>query len=641
LNKYFDIIVIGAGHAGVEASYAAARMGCSVGLITMDVNAIGRMSCNPAIGGTAKGHLVREVDALGGVMGIIADRTGIQFKMLNTSKGPAVWSPRCQSDKDLYSLEAARIIKEHESIEIIQGTVKQLKISNYKIQENSISEFTLDLRYEVIGIVTEDGEQIDCKSVIITSGTFLNAIMHTGKTNVQGGRIDEKAATGLSENMREMGFETGRLKTGTPPRLEKNTIDFSVTEIQTGDLIPQQFSHIKMDGFPYQKQVDCYLTHTNERTHEILRTGFEDSPMFTGRIKGIGPRYCPSIEDKISRFSEKPRHQIFLEPETLNGNTIYMNGFSTSLPIEVQEQAARTIPGLEKVNIVKQGYAVEYDFFPTHQINLTLETKLVSGLYTAGQINGTSGYEEAAAQGLMAGINSVLKLKGKEPFILKRSEAYIGVLIDDLINKCPDEPYRMFTSCAEYRLILRQDNADLRLMKYGYELGLINENMILDLKEKADLIWDGVEYLNSNTINQKYVNEYLRKVNTSEISQGEFIKNLIRRNEVKLKDILKLECYRENNLIQNILKNEEAMNQIEIEIKYKGYIDRQDEQIGHFVKNEEIRIPKDFKYEKIRSLSTEAREKLIKIRPNSIGQAMRISGVRPSDISAVMVYMRG
>ena len=641
MNKYFDIIVIGAGHAGVEASYAAARMGCSVGLITMDVNAIGRMSCNPAIGGTAKGHLVREVDALGGVMGIIADRTGIQFKMLNTSKGPAVWSPRCQSDKDLYSLEAARIIKEHESIEIIQGTVKQLKISNYKIQENSISEFTLDLRYEVIGIVTEDGEQIDCKSVIITSGTFLNAIMHTGKTNVQGGRIDEKAATGLSENMREMGFETGRLKTGTPPRLEKNTIDFSVTEIQTGDLIPQQFSHIKMDGFPYQKQVDCYLTHTNERTHEILRTGFEDSPMFTGRIKGIGPRYCPSIEDKISRFSEKPRHQIFLEPETLNGNTIYMNGFSTSLPIEVQEQAARTIPGLEKVNIVKQGYAVEYDFFPTHQINLTLETKLVSGLYTAGQINGTSGYEEAAAQGLMAGINSVLKLKGKEPFILKRSEAYIGVLIDDLINKCPDEPYRMFTSCAEYRLILRQDNADLRLMKYGYELGLINENMILDLKEKADLIWNGVEYLNSNTIHQKYVNEYLRKVNTSEISQGEFIKNLIRRNEVKLKDILKLECYRENNLIQNILKNEEAMNQIEIEIKYKGYIDRQDEQIGHFVKNEEIRIPKNFKYEKIRSLSTEAREKLIKIRPNSIGQAMRISGVRPSDISAVMVYMRG
>ncbi|MEZ4823376.1 MAG: FAD-dependent oxidoreductase [Ignavibacteria bacterium] len=333
--------------------------------------------------------------------------------------------------------------------------------------------------------------------------------------------------------------------------------------------------------------------------------------------------------------------KIFLEPETLTGNTIYMNGFSTSLPIDVQQEAARTIPGLEKVNIVKQGYAVEYDFFPTHQIDLTLETKLVSGLYTAGQINGTSGYEEAAAQGLMAGINSVLKLKGKEPFILKRSEAYIGVLIDDLINKCPDEPYRMFTSCAEYRLILRQDNADLRLMKYGYELGLIDENMILDLKEKADLIWNGVEFLNSNTINQKYVNEYLRKINSSEISQGEFLKNLIRRSEVKLKELLELDCYKDNDLIQNILKNDEAMNQIEIEIKYKGYIDRQDEQISHFVKNEEIKIPVDFKYDKIRSLSTEAREKLKKIRPNSIGQAMRISGVRPSDISAVMVYMRG
>ncbi|HMQ70170.1 MAG TPA: tRNA uridine-5-carboxymethylaminomethyl(34) synthesis enzyme MnmG [Ignavibacteria bacterium] len=641
MKRYFDIIVIGAGHAGVEASYAAARMGCTVGLITMDVNAIGRMSCNPAIGGTAKGHLVREIDALGGVMGIIADRTGIQFKMLNTSKGPAVWSPRCQSDKDLYSHEAARIIKKHEGIKIIQGTVKELKVSDYSLQNNTVDDDINVYKYLINGVITEEGEEIDCKSVIITSGTFLNAVMHTGKSNVAGGRIDEKAATGLSENMRFLGFETGRLKTGTPPRLEKSTIDFSVTEIQSGDTIPRQFSHKKMEGFPFQKQVDCFLTHTNSETHEILRCGFEDSPMFTGRIKGIGPRYCPSIEDKISRFSDKPRHQIFLEPETLNGNTIYMNGFSTSLPIDIQQKAARTIPGLEKVNIVKQGYAVEYDFFPTHQIDLTLETKLVSGLYTAGQINGTSGYEEAAAQGLMAGINSVLKLNGKEPFILKRSEAYIGVLIDDLINKCPDEPYRMFTSCAEYRLVLRQDNADLRLMKYGYEYGLIDENMILNLKEKSDLIWDGVEYLNSNTINQKYVNEYLRKINSSEISQGEFLKNLIRRSEVKLKELLELDCYRENELIQNILKNEEAMNQIEIEIKYKGYIDRQDEQISHFEKNEEIKIPVDFKYDKIRSLSTEAREKLIKIRPNSIGQAMRISGVRPSDISAVMVYMRG
>ena len=632
--KYFDIIVIGSGHAGIEASYSAARMGCTVGLVTMDVRAIGRMSCNPAIGGTAKGHLVREIDALGGIMGQIADKTGIQFKMLNTSKGPAVWSPRCQSDKNLYSEEAARIIKEQEGIEIIQDMVKQLRVTSYELRNEGY-------KYIISGIKTETGADLKCKSVIITSGTFLNAVMHTGKTNVEGGRIGEKAATGLSECMLKLGFETGRLKTGTPPRLDINTIDFSKTEIQTGDEDPKPFSHRKYEHFPFQRQVDCYLTHTNEQTHEILRTGFEDSPMFSGRIKGVGPRYCPSIEDKISRFSEKPRHQIFLEPETLDGNTIYMNGFSTSLPVEVQEKAARTITGLEKVNLIKQGYAVEYDFFPTHQINLTLETKLVSGLYTAGQINGTSGYEEAAAQGLMAGINAALKINKKEPFILKRSEAYIGVLIDDLINKCPDEPYRMFTSCAEYRLVLRQDNADLRLMKYGHMLGLISDEMMENLNKKTEMIKEGIRYFNANTINQKYANKYLREVNTSEISQGEFLHNLIKRNEVRLSGILELECFSENELIQKIKKNTEAVNQIEIDIKYKGYIDRQDEQIGHFIKNEEIRIPADFKYEKIRSLSTEATEKLSRIRPVSIGQAMRISGVRPSDISAVMIHMRG
>ena len=634
MKKYYDIIVIGAGHAGIEASYAAARMGCTVGLVTMDINAIGRMSCNPAIGGTAKGHLVREIDALGGIMGQIADKTGIQFKMLNTSKGPAVWSPRCQSDKNLYSEEAARIIKDQEGIEIIQDMVKLLQITDYKLQDGVF-------KHIISGIKTESGIEIECKSVIISSGTFLNAVMHTGKTNVEGGRIDEKAATGLSECMLNLGFETGRLKTGTPPRLDINTIDFSKTEIQTGDTVPQPFSHKKYEHFPFQRQVDCYLTHTNEQTHEILRTGFEDSPMFTGRIKGVGPRYCPSIEDKISRFSEKPRHQIFLEPETLDGNTIYMNGFSTSLPIEVQKKAARTIAGLENVDLIKQGYAVEYDFFPTHQINLTLETKLVSGLYTAGQINGTSGYEEAAAQGLMAGINASLKIQNKEPFILKRSEAYIGVLIDDLINKCPDEPYRMFTSCAEYRLVLRQDNADLRLMKYGHGFGLISDEMMNDLEDKKKLIEEGIKYFNTNTINQKFANKYLKEVNTSEITQGEFLHNLIKRNEVKLEGILDLEYFNENELIQKIKNDKQAVNQIEIDIKYKGYIDRQDEQISHFIKNEEIRIPADFKYEKIRSLSTEATEKLSRIRPVSIGQAMRISGVRPSDISAVMIHMRG
>lgn len=634
MNKFYDIIVIGAGHAGIEASYSAARMGCSVGLVTMDINAIGRMSCNPAIGGTAKGHLVREIDALGGLMGQIADKTGIQFKMLNTSKGPAVWSPRCQSDKNLYSYEASNIIKNQNGIEIIQDMVQQLRVTSYEFKGEGY-------KYFISGIRTETGSEIDCKSVIITSGTFLNAVMHTGKTNVKGGRIDEKAATGLSEYMLKLGFETGRLKTGTPPRLDINTIDFSVTEVQSGDPDPLPFSHRKYDKFPFQKQVDCYLTHTNEQTHDILRTGFEDSPMFTGRIKGVGPRYCPSIEDKISRFSEKPRHQIFLEPETLEGNTIYMNGFSTSLPLEVQKKAARTISGLEKVELIKQGYAVEYDFFPTHQIKLTLETKLVSGLYTAGQINGTSGYEEAAAQGLMAGINSALKINNKDPFILKRSEAYIGVLIDDLINKCPDEPYRMFTSCAEYRLVLRQDNADLRLMKYGHRFGLISDDMIESLNTKMQLIKEGIRYFNTNTINQKFANKYLREVNTSEITQGEFLHNLIKRNEVRLNGILGLECFDDNELIQRIKKDREAVNQIEIDIKYKGYIDRQDDQISNFIKNEEIKIPADFKYEKIRSLSSEATEKLSRIRPVSIGQAMRISGVRPSDISAVMIHMRG
>ncbi|MBK9331235.1 MAG: tRNA uridine-5-carboxymethylaminomethyl(34) synthesis enzyme MnmG [Ignavibacteria bacterium] len=634
MEKKFDVIVIGAGHAGIEASYAASRMGLKVGLVTMDINAVGRMSCNPAIGGTAKGHLVREIDALGGIMGQIADKTGIQFKMLNTSKGPAIWSPRCQSDKDMYSQEAIQIIKSQENIEIIQDMVKELTVSNGALTENGY-------KYVINGIKTEGGRIINCSSVIITSGTFLNAIMHTGKSNIEGGRLGEKSATGLSECMKSLGFETGRLKTGTPPRLLKETIDFSVTEVQKGDDNPKPFSHKKYKRFPFHPQIDCFLTHTNELTHEILRTGFEDSPMFTGRIKGVGPRYCPSIEDKISRFSDKPRHQIFLEPETLEGDSIYMNGFSTSLPLDVQEKAARTIPGLENVKIVKQGYAVEYDFFPTHQINLTLETKLVSGLYTAGQINGTSGYEEAAAQGLMAGINSALKIKNSDPFILKRSEAYIGVMIDDLVNKCPDEPYRMFTSCAEYRLVLRQDNADRRLMKYGFEFGLVAQETMTHLIDKTTLISEGFQFFSKNTISPKSINETLAGKNSSELSQNEFINNIIKRNEINIKDILSLDTFNENDLIRKLRENDEASNQIEIEIKYKGYIARQDEQINNFIRNESIRIPDDFKFEKVKSLSTEALEKLKKIKPNSIGQAMRISGVRPSDISAVMIYIRG
>lgn len=634
MSKQIDILVIGAGHAGVEASVAAAKMGCSVALVSMDLNAVGRMSCNPAIGGTAKGHLVREIDALGGVMGVLADLTGIQFKMLNKSKGPAVWSPRCQSDKDLYSVEAARMVSSCENIEIVQDMVKELLVEgNYAEESGS--------KYYIIGVRTELGREIRCRSVIITSGTFLNAVMHTGRSAVTGGRIGEKSATGLSECMAELGFETGRLKTGTPPRLDKQTIDFGMTELQPGDELPVQFSHRKHASFPNQTQVDCFLTHTNEETHTILRTGFEDSPMFTGRIKGVGPRYCPSIEDKISRFTDKPRHQIFLEPETLEGDTIYMNGFSTSLPVEIQQKAVNTIQGLEKTILIKQGYAVEYDFFPTYQIHLTLETKLVSGLYTAGQINGTSGYEEAAAQGLMAGINAALKLRGEAPFVLKRSEAYIGVLVDDLINKCPEEPYRMFTSSAEYRLVLRQDNADQRLMNYGYELGLIDESQIIRLRKKTSLIEDGLREFNARTISPAAVNDYLERNGSGNLSQNEFISNIVKRNEVDLKSLLHIEHFKENNLVQKILGDAEAMEQIEIELKYKGYVDRQEEQIASFMRNEEIRIPGDFKYDRIKSLSAEAIEKLTRIRPNSIGQAMRIAGVRPSDISAIMIYMRG
>lgn len=635
MKNSYDIIVIGAGHAGIEASSAATRMGLSVGLITLDINAIGRMSCNPAIGGTAKGHLVKEVDALGGVMGELADKTGIQFKMLNKSKGPAVWSPRCQSDKELYSKYASEYLNRLKGLDIIQDMVKELVVEDYK--ENG-----KDFKYKIKGVKTGLGQEIFCKCIIITSGTFLNAIMHTGREQTLGGRFGEKSATGLSECLQKLGFEIGRLKTGTPPRLHADSIDFSKTEIQPGDENPVPFSHkTSLQNFPFQKQVACYLTHTNEETHKILRTGFDDSPLFTGVIKGVGPRYCPSIEDKISRFSDRPRHQIFLEPETLDGHTVYMNGFSSSLPADIQLKAARTIPGLEKVEMLRQGYAVEYDFFPTHHIDLTLETKLVSGLFNAGQVNGTSGYEEAAGQGIIAGINAALKVKNEDPLILKRSDAYIGVLIDDLIIKCPDEPYRMFTSSAEYRLLLRQDNADIRLMKLGYSLNLIDKNYIDNLGDKIKLISEGIKYLNSHTISPKYVNTLLTHKNSSTISQNEYLSNLLKRNEVSLSELLLLDIFSDTGILKKIRENKDVANQIEIEIKYDGYIKRQNEQIEHFNKNEEIRIPENFKYEKINSLSSEALDKLKRIKPVSIGQASRIAGVRPSDISAIIIYMRG
>ncbi len=625
-SKHFDIIVVGAGHAGIEAAWTASRMGCTVGMVTMDLDAIGRMSCNPAIGGTAKGHLVKEIDALGGVMGRIADDSGIQFRLLNKSKGPAIWSPRCQSDRDLYSKVAKEYILSCPNISLIQDTVDEL---------------VRDSNGNISGIKTSVGYEISCKAVIITSGTFLNAIMHMGHQQNEGGRYGEQSAKGLSNYLLNQGFKTARLKTGTPPRLQMDTIDFSVTSEQPGDDNPTPFSVFTNGNFPTLPQISCYLTYTNEETHNILRTGFDDSPMFTGRITGAGPRYCPSIEDKIFRFADKLRHQIFLEPEGITSNVVYMNGFSSSLPEDIQYKALKTIPGLEKVKMMRAGYAVEYDFLPTYQTNLTLETKLIPGLYVAGQINGTSGYEEAAAQGLIAGINAALKIKGEEPFILKRSEAYIGVLIDDLINKIPEEPYRIFTSCAEYRLILRQDNADRRLMKYGHKYGLIPDDVYNNTLAKEDLINEGMNFFKANFAGPKDINGYLESVNASPLKQSDQLAQIVKRNEVKLSDFLAISYFAENALIQKIRQSGIIMDQIEIEMRYEGYIVRQAEQVEAFNKMESVEIPEKFDFNKIKSLSTEGREKLNKVRPRSIGQASRIAGVSPSDASILSIYIKG
>lgn len=621
----FDIIVVGGGHAGIEAACAASKMGLSVGFFSMDKYALGRLSCNPAIGGSAKGHLVKEIDALGGVMGEIADRSGIQFRLLNRSKGPAVWASRSQNDRIIYSQIALEVVERHPNITIIEKGVTGIVTEGDRVS----------------GIVASDGSFSSANAVVLCSGTFLNGLMHTGHTQTSGGRFGEKPAIGVTESLTSLGFIAGRLKTGTPPRLNKNTIDWSQLLEQPGDENPQPFSfRTDKSNFPILPQLSCYITYTDPIVHKILEKGFADSPLFTGLIKGVGPRYCPSIEDKIVRFADKTKHQLFLEPEGLDSDLIYLNGFSSSLPADIQYEAVRKLPGLQNVEMVRPGYAVEYDYFPPHQVDSTLETKRIGGLYFAGQVNGTSGYEEAAAQGLVAGINAALKILGRGEFALKRSDAYIGVLIDDLVTKSTDEPYRMFTSRAEHRLLLRQDNAYTRLAHFGFDFGLISqeENNIFD-KHKT-LFYRGVSFAGSFRLPPATINPLLLEKGSSPVSSSEPLSKLCKRPDVNLVELLAFVDPNDFPEISGINQTPDLITQIETHLKYEGYIKRQQEAIDKLGKYEDLKIPLDFDYLGLKALSTEGREKLNSVKPRSVGQASRISGVTPSDISILLVYLK-
>lgn len=622
-EKKYDVIVVGGGHAGAEATAAAANLGSKVLLITQNIDTICQMSCNPAMGGVAKGQIVREIDALGGYSGIVTDKTMIQFRMLNRSKGPAMWSPRAQSDKFEFSLEWRHILENLPNVSLWQDEVNELLIENNK----------------AVGVKSKTGITIHSRSVILTNGTFLNGLIHIGETSFEGGRIGEEPARGLTENLQSLGFETARLKTGTPVRVNGNTINFSILEEQKGDENPAKFSFLDTPKLIDQRS--CYLAYTSEEVHDILRKGFEKSPMFAGRIQGRGPRYCPSIEDKIERFSDKNRHQLFVEPEGRKSSSYYINGFSSSLPLDIQMEALHAIKGFENAEIFKPGYAIEYDYFPPTQLRSTLETKEIENLYFAGQINGTTGYEEAASQGLMAGINAHLKINEKEPFVLNRSQAYIGVLIDDLITKGVDEPYRMFTSRAEYRILLRQDNADIRLTPLSHAIGLASDERMKKVEKKEEISEKIMQYISETGIQPNEVNTMLRERETPEIHQQVKILNLLLRPQVSMEDLLNssenLNSY--INSLGNTDEVKESIESAEILLKYKRYIEKEQEASDKIQKFELIKLKEDFDYHALKSLSFEAREKLSKMKPATIGEASRISGVSPSDISVLIVYL--
>ena len=616
-SKY-DLIVVGAGHAGCEAAAAAANLGSSVLLITMNMGTIAQMSCNPAMGGVAKGQIVREVDAMGGYSGIISDKSTIQFRMLNKSKGPAMWSPRAQIDRMRFAEEWRLALERTPNVDIWQDSVIGLLV-----KDNT-----------VYGVKTSLGIEIESTAVVLTNGTFLNGVMHIGEKKFGGGRTAERASTGITEQLVDLGMEAGRMKTGTPPRVDGRSLDYTKMEEQWGDENPGKFSYTDTEVSTDQRC--CWITYTNGEVHETLKEGFEKSPMFTGRIKGLGPRYCPSIEDKINRFAERDRHQIFVEPEGWNTCEIYVNGFSTSLPEDVQQRALRLIPGFENAKMFRPGYAIEYDFFPPTQLSLTLETKLISNLFLAGQINGTTGYEEAACQGFMAGINAHQKINDKHELIMKRSDSYIGVLIDDLVTKGTEEPYRMFTSRAEHRLLLRQDNADIRLSPIGYELGLISDERLEKVKQKIAAADALVKFTRSQGIEMADANPMLESLDSSALNQNVKIHSLVGRPHVGLQDIIKV-----SKPLAEATKDldNETIEQAEIKIKYESYFEKENEIVAKMLKMEDREIKPDFDYNKIVSISKEAREKLFKIKPRTLGQASRISGVSPSDISVLMVHI--